>query len=65
MRCRPRVVSPHAIKLANFLDRAVDVCCGPDATFEEREEMAATLIRKARARHARAVKGVPEPDGER
>jgi len=52
------------MKIADFLDRAVDACCGPDATFEQRKEMAAAIMREAVARYARAGKGVPEPDGE-
>lgn len=64
MQCRPRVVSPVAVKIADFLNRAVEACCGPDATFEQREQMAVTLMREALARYARAGKGMPEPDGE-
>jgi hypothetical protein len=52
------------MKIADFLDHAVDACCGPDATLEQRKEMAATIMREALARYARTGNGVPEPDGE-
>ena len=64
MRCRPRVVSSQVVKIADFPNRAVDACCGPDATFEQREQIALTLMREALARYARTGKGVLEPDGE-
>jgi hypothetical protein len=52
------------VKIADYLNRAVDACCGPDATFEQREQMALTVMREALARYARTVKGEHEPDGE-
>jgi len=64
MRRRPRVVSPQAMKIAAVLDRAVDACCGPDSTFEQREEMAAAIMREVLVRYARTGKDVTEPDGE-
>jgi len=52
------------MKIAAVLDRAVDACCGPDSTFEQREEMAAAIMREVLVRYARTGKDVTEPDGE-
>ena len=64
MRRGPRVVSPQAMKIAALLDREIGAHCGPDATFEEREEMAAAIMREALALLARNGKGDTESDGE-
>jgi hypothetical protein len=40
--------------VADSLSRAVDACCGPDTTFEQREQMAVTLVREVLARYARS-----------
>ena len=56
----PRVVSLQARKIAALLDREIGVHCGPEATFEQREEMAATTMREALALLAGNGKGTPE-----
>ena len=60
----PRVVSPQAMKIAELLDREIAVHCGPEATFEQREEMAAAIMREALALVARNGKSETEADGE-
>ena len=60
----PRVVSPQAMKIADLLDREIAVRCGPEATFEQREEMAAAIMREALALLAKNGKDETGPGGE-
>jgi hypothetical protein len=52
------------MKIADLLDREIAVHCGPEATFEQREELAAAIMREALALVARNGKIETEPDGE-
>jgi hypothetical protein len=64
MQRMPHVVSPQAIKLAKLLDEAVRKACGPDSTFEQRQEMATAIADEVLAELAARWTGVVEPDGE-
>jgi hypothetical protein len=64
MQRKPRVVSPKAMELAKILDEAVRKACGPDSTFEQRQEMATAIADEVLAELAARWTGVVEPDGE-
>ena len=44
MQRKPREVNPIAMRIAEFIDREVAERCGSEATFEEREEIAAAVV---------------------
>lgn len=61
MRRKPRVVSELAMELAEMIDKAVETRVGPNATFEERQDVAAAVaaevlaeFRKSRGRAPKA-----------
>ena len=58
MERKPRTVSPTAMKMADLIDREVAERCGPEATFEERQEVAAAVMAEVAARLAGAT---PKP----
>jgi hypothetical protein len=39
----PRVVDPRALKIAAMIEQAVAARVGPNATFEERQDVAAAV----------------------
>jgi hypothetical protein len=54
---KPRVVrqvDARAVRLAQAIDKVIDEHLGPNATFEEREEMAAAIVAEALAELRRA-----------
>jgi hypothetical protein len=52
------------MKLAKLLDEAVRKACGPDSTFEQRQDMATAIAGEVLAEFAALGTGVVEPDGE-
>ena len=59
MARKPRTVSPTAMKMADLIDREVAERCGPEATFEERQEVATAVMAEVAARLA----GTPPTEG--
>lgn len=53
MRRKPRTVSPHAVEIANMIDREIAIRLGPNSTFAEREAAAATIEAEVMAEFAR------------
>lgn len=52
MRRKQRTVSPHAVEIANMIDREIAIRLGPTSTFEEREAAAATIEAEVMAEFA-------------
>ena len=55
MERKPRTPSPTALKMADLIDREVAERCGPEATFEQRQEVAAAVMAEVAARLAGAT----------
>lgn len=53
-RPAPRVIDPAAKELAALVTREVRARCGADATFEQRRDMAAIVMREVLAKLAAA-----------
>lgn len=53
MRRTPRIADPIAVKIAELIDREVAARCGPETTFEQRQEIAATVAAEVAAHLAR------------
>jgi len=49
MRGKPRIVDPRAMKIAELIDREVTARCGPEATFEQRQDIAAAVAAEVTA----------------
>lgn len=52
MERKPRTVSPIAMQIADLIDREVAERCGPEATFEERQDLAAAVAAEVAAQLA-------------
>jgi hypothetical protein len=50
---KPRVVSPHAVEIADMIDREIAARLGPNSTFTEREAAAAAIEAEMMAEFAR------------
>lgn len=56
---KPRVVSGVAVKLAEMIDQAVEARVSPNATFEERQDVAAAVAAEVLAEFRKS--GEPGP----
>lgn len=59
MSRKPRVVSGLAVKLAEMIDQAVEARVGPNATFEERQDVAGAVAAEVLAEFKNS--GAPGP----
>ncbi|MEQ1737259.1 MAG: hypothetical protein ABL886_12745 [Rhodoglobus sp.] len=61
MERKSRTVNPIAMKIAELIDRAVAERCGPEATFEERQELATAVAAEVAAQLARGPHRAADP----
>ena len=61
MRRTPRTVDPIAMKIAELIDREVAERCGPETTFEQRQEITAAVAAEVAVQLAR---GGQDPKAE-
>lgn len=61
---KPRVLSCRVLEIAELIDRETRARTGPNATFEQRQNVAATVAAEMLAEFAKQSGGTDEPTGE-